>query len=173
MIMPRTEFSALPDEARLWVFACEPPPAPDAASRLIQAVDEFLNTWQAHGHPLTCARDWRDNRFLAVAVDQSTAGASGCSIDGLFNTLRSLEKSIGSRVVGGGSVFYRAADGSVHCVSRDAFARLARDGDITPDTPVFDSSITSAAEWRNNFERRAENSWHASLFPTSQHQAPR
>ena len=45
-------------------------------------VDAFLDQWNAHGSALTCAREWRDDRFLAIGVDQSTAGASGCSASG-------------------------------------------------------------------------------------------
>ncbi len=165
--MPRTNFSSLPDSARLWVFACDPVPEGTARSLLLNAADEFLDRWQAHGEPLTCARDWRDERFLAIAVDQSTAGASGCSIDGLFRTLRSLEASIGSRIVGGGSILFRAPDGSVACVSRDEFSAMAERGETSRSTMVFDTAITSAREWREKFEITAGDSWHAVLLAAS------
>jgi hypothetical protein len=163
--MPRIEFEQLPADARLWVFAFDP--APDSADTLLRSADDFLDHWHAHGNPLTCARDWRDGRFLAIAVDQRTEGASGCSIDGLFRTLRSLEQSVGSRFVGGGSVFYRTADGNVACVSRDEFTELAERGEITAATPVFDAAVITAADWRDNFERTAGRSWHAALLPAS------
>jgi hypothetical protein len=163
--MPRTEFTTLPDSARLWVFACDPAPTAASAGDLLASVDDFLDQWQAHGNPLTCARDWRDGRFLAVAVDQSSAGASGCSIDGLFRTLRAMESSMGSRFVGGGSVFFRDASGEVRCVTRDEFSSLAAGGTVSHDTHVFDASIITAEAWRDNFEVRAGESWHAALFP--------
>ena len=74
--MPAVPFSALPDDARLWVFATAAPLAPDAEPALLDAVDAFVEGWAAHGAPLRAAREWRDGRFLAVAVDQRTAGAS-------------------------------------------------------------------------------------------------
>jgi hypothetical protein len=163
--MPRTAFRSLPDSARLWVFACDPVPPDGVQARLLEAADDFLDHWQAHGNPLTCARDWRDDRFLAIAVDQSTAGASGCSIDGLFRTLRSLESAIGSRIVGGGSVFFRAPDGSVACVSRDDFSAMAERGETSRSTMVFDTSITTARDWREKFEMPVGESWHSVLLP--------
>ena len=42
------------------------------AAKLLAAVDAYLMQWKAHGHPLTAARDWRDDRFLAIGVDQRT-----------------------------------------------------------------------------------------------------
>jgi hypothetical protein len=163
--MPTTSFASLPDSARLWVFACDPAPESTEADTLLSEVDQFLGTWQAHANPLTCARDWRDGRFLAIAIDQSTAGASGCSIDGLFRRLRSIEPVIGSRVVGGGSVFVRAEDGSVRCLSRDEYAAMAERGETSLSSMVFDTTVTTAGAWRRRFEIPARESWHAALLP--------
>ena len=80
--MPRVVFESLPDDARVWVFGAANALDDRARERLLSAVDEYLDQWHAHGAALVCARDWRDDRFLAIGVDQSTAGASGCSIDG-------------------------------------------------------------------------------------------
>src|SRR5438477_6677729 len=78
-LMPRVSFDGLPDSARVWVFGSDDPVSANSADRLLGDVDAFLDRWNAHGFPLTCARDWRDDHFLAIGVDQSTAGASGCS----------------------------------------------------------------------------------------------
>ena len=93
--MPIVPFSALPDSARLWVFASDQPIVGAVAESVLASVDRFLADWRAHGMPLRSARDWRDDRFLAVGVDVTAENASGCSIDGLFRTLQQLERSIG------------------------------------------------------------------------------
>lgn len=154
----------LPDDARVWVFGAAGVVDAAASDRLLGVVDDFLAQWTAHGSPLVCGRDWRDERFLAVGVDQSTAGASGCSIDGLFRTLARLEPELGTTMLGGGRVYYRDAEGQVKVATRTVFAELARSGQIGPDTPVFDTSITSAVAWRAEFERPVRESWHAELI---------
>ena len=163
--MPSVPFSSLPDDARLWVFASAEPLDAEQASLLLDEVDEFLATWAAHGAPLRAARDWRDDRFLAIAVDQSTAGASGCSIDGLFRRLQALEPALGTSLLGGaGRVYWRDAAGRVQGVPRaDAKARAAG-GAWGPDSPVFDLGVTTAGDWRRRFERPARESWHAALL---------
>ena len=162
--MPRVPFDVLPDDARVWVFGAANELTLPATDRLLGAVDEFLAQWNAHGSPLRCGREWRDDRFLAIGVDQSTAGASGCSIDGLFRTLARLEPEIGTSLLGGGRVYYRGADGRVAAVTRNAFSELARAGQVGPDTPTFDTSITTASAWRREFERPVRRSWHAELI---------
>jgi hypothetical protein len=162
--MPRVPFESLPDDARLWVFGSTRPLDEPARERLLAEVDQFLNGWAAHGAPLRAGRDWRDDRFLAVAVDQSTAGASGCSIDGLFRSLRTLERDLDTTLLGGGRVFYRDGEARVHAVERDEFGQLAATGAVGDDTRVFDTTVGTAADWRERFERPAAESWHAGLL---------
>ena len=162
--MPRVPFNDLPPDARVWVFGAATDLDARASGRLLDAVDGFLDNWHAHGAPLTCSRDWREHRFLAIGVDQSTAGASGCSIDGLFRTLTRLEPELGTKLLGGGRVYYRDAAGHVQSATRPAFGELARSGEVTLETPVFDTALTSAREWRDTFERPVRESWHEGLI---------
>jgi hypothetical protein len=162
--MPIVPFHTLPDDARLWVFATSDSVTGDRAARLLNAVDGWLAEWKAHGEPLICARDWRDDRFLAIGVDQSTTGASGCSIDALFRILQGLQNELGTSLVGGGRVFYRNRDGDVETVARSEFSERAVSGEVSADTPVFDTSLTTAGAWRAGFERPAADSWHRDLL---------
>ncbi|HKG90840.1 MAG TPA: hypothetical protein VKA84_03040 [Gemmatimonadaceae bacterium] len=162
--MPVTSFDSLPDDARVWVFAADRPITGAAAERLLGEVDAFLARWQAHGSPLTCARAWRDDRFLAIGVDQSTAGASGCSIDGMFRILQGLERQLGASLVGGGRVSFRDDGGEIRSTTRGEFEELAAAGRVSADTPVFDATVTTRRDWQDRFEVRAGDAWHASLL---------
>lgn len=154
-------FDSLPGDARLWVFAAADPLDPAAEEALLEAVDAFLVGWTAHGAPLRSGRSWRDGRFLGVAVDQSTAGASGCSIDGLFRSLRALEPRLGTSLVAAGRVYWRDRDGRVRAGDRAALKAAAAAGAVDAATPVFDTTVTTAADWRSRFERPLAESWHA------------
>ncbi len=162
--MPLTDFESLPDDARLWVFGASAPIDEVDSPKLLTAVDLFLGQWKAHGHPLTSARAWHDERFLVIAVDQRTEGASGCSIDGLFRLLQGQEKAIGASMVGGGQVFFRDKVGLVHSISRTEFASLAKVGEVGADTMVFDTSVASLGAFRAGFEKPVRNSWQAQLL---------
>lgn len=163
--MPRVPFQSLPPTSRLWVFGAERPIVGSAAQGLLAAVDAHLERWNAHGAPLTCAREWTEDRFLTIGVDQSTAGASGCSIDGLFRLLKSMEADVGTPLVGGGTVYYRDPAGPVVAVTRDEFSELAADGAVRRDTRVFDLTVATVADWKARFETETARSWHAGLLP--------
>jgi hypothetical protein len=161
--MPLTSFDTLPDDARLWVFAASDHLAGAPARALLDAVDEYLEHWAAHGSPLTCAREWREDRFLAIGVDEASAGASGCSIDGLFRVLQRLQGSLGTSLVGGARLFYRDASASVVAADRGEFARRRSAGELGDETPVFDTAATTVGAYRAGFERPLASSWHATL----------
>jgi hypothetical protein len=162
--MPVIPFEALPATARVWVFASERVLTGAVRDQLLNAVDAYLANWQAHGQPLTSARTWRDDRFLAVGVDQTDAYASGCSIDGLFRALQLLRPVLGASLLPGGHVHFRDATGDIRAVTRDAFTDLGARGAVTAATTVFDPTVGTAGEWRERFETTAGRSWHHALL---------
>jgi len=159
--MPIVDFETLPDSSRTWVYGSDKPIEPDRERMMLDAVDDFLGRWAAHGAPLHSARRWDDGRFLTIAVDSTQENASGCSIDGLYRTLKSLP--IGVNIVTSGLVYYRDK-GGIHAVTREEFSNRAAKGEITGDTEVFDLSVTDLNEWKSRFRSRAQDSWHASLI---------
>ncbi len=165
--MPIVSFDALPDDARAWVFGSAAPVTGAAAESLLSTVDAHLANWRAHGAPLVCAREWRDDRFLVIGVDEAATGATGCSIDGLFHVLRDIESLVGTTLVGGGTVYWRDTAGAVVSGARPAFRDSAASGAVTSDSQVFDTTVTSVGAYRTGFERPAGECWHAKLLPVA------
>ncbi len=125
---------------------------------------EGARTWKAHGVPLRVGRDWRYDRFLMVAADESAAGASGCSIDGLVHSIRGVEEQLGVTLTDNAPVWYRDGD-VVRQMSRTEFRKLARAGAVGLDTKVFDNSLTTVAAVREGrWELPARESWHGQAF---------
>lgn len=172
--MPAVEFRTLPPDARVWVFASDRPLKGAEAKVLLDDVDRFLEQWKAHGAPLRSAREWRDDRFLAIGVDPTAEQVSGCSIDGLFRGLQALERALSTVLVAGGRVFYRDAKGTPQVVVRQEVPALFDNGALTEDTPVFDTSVTDAGTYRERFVRPARETWVASLLrPQASHASSR
>jgi hypothetical protein len=163
-IVPVTDFPALPSDARLWVFAADRVLTAGERERLLSAVDAFLAQWKAHGHPLTVAREWKYDRFLLVGVDEASAGASGCSIDAMLRTLSELERALQVQLLDHGPVLFRRGD-AIERLPRPQFAQLAKAGEVSPDTVVFNNTVTRVGELREGrWETPARESWHAKAF---------
>lgn len=162
--MPLVAFDKLPDDARCWVFAARAPLDEVDQPRLLAAVDGFLLTWKAHGNALTSARTFVDEFFLVVGVDERASDASGCSIDGLFRVLEKIEEGIGTSMVVGANIYFRAV-GLVTMCTRAQFEAMMAMGELDGETTVFDTTVATVGDFREKFERKARESWHAQLMP--------
>ena len=100
-------------------------------------------------------------------MDEASAGASGCSIDAMVHHLESLERALGVALLDHGPVLFRQDD-AIERLPRPAFAELARRGDVSPDTIVFDNTVSRVGDNREGrWERPARESWHARAFGLS------
>lgn len=162
--MPRIEFDSLPAHGRLWVFPLSRTLTSTEREATLGVVDRFLDGWAAHGSPLRSARRLEGDRFLLIGVDVDAESPSGCSIDALVRSLRELGESLDVSFVDHAPVWYRADEG-IRSVSRVQFRELATAGDVTPDTTVFDTSLTSVGQAiEGGLERPAHDSWHGRAF---------
>ncbi len=171
--MPMVPFDDLPDSSRTWVFCSEKELSEDQSMLVLGVVDDFISRWKAHGATLRAGRDWRLGRFLTVAVDQSSAGASGCSIDGLYRVLKETGNKAGTDMLSSGPVYYLDANGTVQGVDRETFAGLAERGIVSATTRVFDPTVETLGEWRAKFESEIAHSWHQGLMPAESGSRPR
>lgn len=157
--MPRIDLNHLPDDSRIWLFGITPALDDAKQSALATQVDGFLDQWASHGTPIHGAASVVHHTFLVVGIDRA-AEASGCSIDRMYGLLRNLERDLGVKILDADRVFFRHGDGRIDATSRAAFASNA-----DKHTIVFDTTAERLGEIRNgDWEKRAEDSWHASLL---------
>jgi hypothetical protein len=166
--MTPSDLQMLPPDARLWVFGSDRALTPEEASRLTQTLNRFIGRWTAHSAELTAVFTLLEDRFVLVAVDESRAAASGCSIDTLIRQLEELEHALDIRLLDGRLVWYRDESGAIVSCDREEFRRLGQEGQLDGQTGVFDLTLDRLGGWRSGlFERPAADSWHASLLTPS------
>ena len=127
--MPRVTFDVLPEDARVWIFSAERELTAVEQERMLDNVDRFIDQWGAHSVPLVAGRELQYGQFLFVAVDQRTAGPSGCSIDALVRQMKELENDLGVELVNHSPVLFRRGT-NVERVSREDFAELVAAGHV-------------------------------------------
>lgn len=158
-------FDTLPDDARLWCFGASRAPDASATEFLVDSMRTFVAEWTAHRRDLQAGFDWLHGRFLLIAVDESRAGASGCSIDALTGHLRRLGAELDLDLLDSMPVWYRAPAGDIRMVARAEFSDLAARGEVSADTPVFDLTLTRLGDARyGGLETAAGSAWQRSLL---------
>jgi hypothetical protein len=146
---------------RCWVFGSSRP-LQEGNAVLAERLTRFFSQWNSHGAAV--AGKWRilENRFLVVLREPEGAEVSGCSIDSM---VKLLEKELDTRLLDSSRIFYRSREGSVEAVNRLEFKALAAEGAISPDTEVFDTTLTALADLTPGiFSKPLKDSWHAVLY---------
>ncbi len=165
--MSLVAFDALPDHARLWIFAADRPLTPDEQAAVAASVEEGLAGWNAHGSPVSWGHRMVHDQFLMVGVDETHTALSGCSIDSAFRKIKELERALGLSFLDHGRVFYRDGD-AVRRVTRAEFKDLAQAGAVHAETVVFNNVLATVGELRRGlWEVPVRLSWHAEAFPVA------
>jgi len=105
----------------------------------------------------------RYNRFLILIVDESQAGASGCSIDKSVNFIKKLEQEFGINLLDRFNLAYREGE-KVLSAPRDEFEDLLRSGKIHSNTIVYNNLVQNLEQLESKWEVPFKDSWHNQLF---------
>lgn len=153
----------LPPQSRIWIYGAERELTETETLTIRTRLQEFVANWVSHRRELRAAADVLYNRFIVVAVDETQAEASGCSIDGSVHFLQTLGAELGIDFFNRMRFSYRDGAGKIHTVSRDEFKELYRNGTLENDSIVFDPLVKELGELRQIFERPLEDSWHSRM----------
>src|SRR2546423_14019021 len=113
------------EQSRVWIYQSDKQLYDAQVNELQQQLDNFTSEWTAHNHQLKAKAEIRYNRFLILIVDESQAGASGCSIDKSVNFIKRLEQEFGINLLDRFNLAYRQGE-KVLSAPRDEFEDLVR-----------------------------------------------
>src|SRR6185295_14012622 len=80
------------DQSRIWIYLSNRVFTEAEVSELNQLLEQFCIQWTAHGSNLKAGGEVLHHRFIILMVDETAAGASGCSIDKSIHFIQQIEK---------------------------------------------------------------------------------
>lgn len=156
-------FKELPDHARVWIYQSNRELTPEELEEFRKQADLFITQWTAHGRSLRAGYDLPYNRFFVLGLDQSTHGASGCSIDASVHFVQAMEKAFSVDLLDKMNVTFRQGDYIAYKPLLD-FKKMAKQRAISGKTIVFNNLVSTKAEYEENWEVPALESWHQRFF---------
>lgn len=155
-----TEFKDLPDDSRVWVYQANRKLSDQEVAEIIEKTNEFLTKWTAHGAALEAAVELKYNRFIVIGLNQTNASASGCSIDASVHFIQSLQEKFGIDLLDKMNVTFYSGDYIAYKPLED-FKQMAKDKSVSKNTIVFNNLVNTKAEYLENWEVPAKDSWHS------------
>ena len=156
------DYETLPPNTRVWIYQGSIPFAEDEIPAIRSQVKAFAREWVSHNRALRSYGDVWHDRFVVLMVDESRAGASGCSIDSSVHFLQDLVEATGVDLFDRMIFTYRD-ERAIKSAPRDEFAQLYQRGEIDDDTIVFDNLVQTKADFETRWEKRLGDSWHARM----------
>jgi thiosulfate sulfurtransferase len=158
-------FGTLPASARIWIYGAPAPLTPPETEALGNHRAGFLSEWQSHGREVTPGWSLLEGQFLVVGTDEEAMSLSGCSIDSMFRAVEAFGRDAGIAFErGGNQIFFRDGQ-TIRSIDRAGFGDLASKGAVTPDTLVFDTTISRKEDLdRGLLERPLRDTWHMKAF---------
>src|ERR1700712_476692 len=86
------------ENSRVWVYQSDKQLSDADVIKLQVQLDNFTTGWTAHNNQLKAKAEIRYNRFIVLIVDESQAGASGCSIDKSVHFMQQVEQQFGIKL---------------------------------------------------------------------------
>jgi len=151
------------EQSRVWIYQSDRELYEDEVKQLHEILNKFAAEWTAHNHQLKAKAEIRYNRFLILIVDESQAGASGCSIDKSVNFIKRLEQEFGINLLDRFNLAFREGE-KVLSAPRDEFEDLLRSGKINSNTIVYNNLVQNLEQLETKWEVPFKDSWHIQLF---------
>ncbi|MCL8006062.1 ABC transporter ATPase [Gelidibacter japonicus] len=154
------DFNTLPEESRVWIYQANRSFTDDEISEIKSKLDIFITNWTAHGADLQAGYLIKYKRFIVIAINQGLNAATGCSIDASVHFIQQLEKDYDMDLMDKMNVSYKQGDFIAYKNLLD-FKKMAKEKAVSKNTIVFNNLVNNIAEFNENWEVPASESWHS------------
>jgi len=154
------DFDTLPEESRVWIYQANRSFSEKEISEIEEKLKVFVNAWTAHGQDLQAGFKIVYKRFIVLALNQNLNVATGCSIDASVHFIQELEKEYRLDLMDKMNVSYKQGEFIAHKSLID-FKQMAKQKAVSKNTIVFNNLVSNIAEFKENWEVPASESWHS------------
>src|ERR1700743_72471 len=140
------------ENSRVWIYQADRELNNNEVTELQQQLNSFTQSWTAHNNQLKAAAEIRYNRFIVLVVDESQAGASGCSIDKSVRFVKEIEAQFGINLLDRFNLAYKEGS-EVLSAPRHAFEEMIKQSRINTDTIVYNNMVQNLAELNTKWEQ--------------------
>jgi hypothetical protein len=153
------KFDTLPETSRVWIYQANRSFTEKELDEIKTKLNNFIDNWSTHGSNLQASYKLEYKRFIIIAINQDLNKASGCSIDDSVSFIQQLEKDYNVDLMDKMNVSYKQGEFIAYKSLID-FKKMAKQKAVSKNTIVFNNLVTNIAEFKENWEVPASESWH-------------
>jgi hypothetical protein len=154
------DFNTLQDVSRVWLYQANRSFTESEIKEIKLKLDVFIENWTAHGGDLQSGYEVKYKRFIVIGLNQNLNNATGCSIDASVHFIQQLEKDYNVDLMDKMNVSYKQGEFIAYKTLID-FKKMAKQRAVSKNTIVFNNLVANKAEYLENWEVPASESWHS------------
>ena len=157
------KLSNLPDfspDARVWVYVCNRCLSDSEAATVEQELSQFCQQWTAHNQALLATAEVFENQFVLLMVDETRAGASGCSIDKSVHFLEQLGDAINVDFFERMRFAWVGANDQLQFGNQHDLKTAVKEQQITAETLMANTLVQSKRDLAEKWFLPFNISWH-------------
>ena len=153
----------LDNNSRVWIYQADREIESNEQVEIVQELTTFITNWTAHQKDLKASFEILLNRFIAIMVDESNIGATGCSIDKCLHFIQKLEQKYKIILTDRLLLAYKDND-EIKTLPKNVFEKALQSGKLNADTIVFNNLISKKSELQSAWQVPIRNSWHSVML---------
>jgi hypothetical protein len=160
----------LPDyspDSRVWVYVCDRNLSDEEANTVQQELDAFCRNWTAHNQALLATAEVFENQFVFLMVDETRAGASGCSIDKSVHFLENLGDALTVDFFERMRFAWVGDNGRLTFGNQQELATAVKNRQITDTTLMANTLAQSKRDLVEKWLQPFNKSWHRRIAPAN------
>lgn len=150
---------ALDDSSKVWIYQADREFTYDELDVIRPELQQFLEDWTSHNNQLMTYGNIFHRRFIAIFVDETLSGASGCSIDASVRYVKSLEQQYNVSLMGRDQVAIMV-DEEISTFPLNNLPDEVESKRINNETFVFDNLVKTKGAFLTEWIKPLEQSWH-------------
>jgi hypothetical protein len=145
-------------DSRIWIYTADKDLSAAEESALEEDLSGFCQEWTAHNHQLKASSKVLFHRFVVLVVDETQAGASGCSIDKSVRFLRKAGEKLNTDFFGRSLVGLFTAENPAFVPFKE-IPSLLKEKKVSPETKTADTTLLRLSELQEGFVRPLHQTW--------------
>ncbi len=157
------KISHLPDyspDSRVWVYVCNRTLTETESNTVQQQLDAFCRNWTAHNQALLASAEVFENQLVFLMVDETRAGASGCSIDKSVHFLEQLGDALNVDFFERMRFAWVGDDKQLKFANQQELALAVKSGQISDTTLMANTMVQSKRDLAEKWLQPFNISWH-------------
>lgn len=153
------KYEDLSPQSRVWIYQSSRPFSEEEEKQIRYNLTLFADQWVSHNRQLRAYGDVYYRQFIVLMVDETQAGASGCSIDASVRFLKEIEQALDLSLFERLNFAYKDGE-TVQAIDKEAFVKEYQLGNIKDDTLVFDNLVNTKGDFEKSWLKPLAQSWH-------------